>query len=438
MTGPQNRDAPRRTGFTLVGPAFQPDVRRKSPAGTPDLRGGFTLVELLVALALIVFILAILAEAFEKGIGTFRRLKAISDMNERLRSASSIIRRYLAAEHFEGSRRLSDGNFEWSPPQEGFFRIWQGSPDVLGRGGVEEGEGADEDGIHSYRSVDHILHFSVKLRGTSPAEFFRTSLLPPDSKILTLIPNGDVRFQEPGAYHAVWAEVAFFLKDSGETTSDPLDPSRDRLKLYTLHLRQRLAVPDSDLFGVDFPANQVPASDYTTSRTGDYAEMSFYRDANHLYFNSPQDLTMPGRRMGATGPAGATSQEDYLRLVDEPPGRGSPGLGGTDVLLTDVLSMDVRVMNANGVYNSLYACGYPRPPYTATHRPRNPDFGTAAVFDTWSSRADRFFDYRSRITPYQRYSIPLTDIQVYAIQVTLRVWDRRTQQTRQTSILQDL
>jgi hypothetical protein len=166
--------------------------------------------------------------------------------------------------------------------------------------------------------------------------------------------------------------------------------------------------------------------------------MSFYRDANHLYFNSPQDLTMPGRRMGATGPAGATSQEDYLRLVDEPPGRGSPGLGGTDVLLTDVLSMDVRLMTAYGLYSSLYEVGYPRPPYTTTHRPRNQDFGTAAVFDTWSSRADRFFDYRSWNTPFQHNSIPFPGLQIQAIQVTLRVWDRRTQQTRQTSILQDM
>src|SRR5262249_25133235 len=91
-------------------------------------RSGFTIVELLVAMALIVFIMAILAEAFSAGLGAFRRLKAIGDMNERLRMASTIIRRYLAADHFEGKKRLSDRDF-WvnGPPNEGFIRIWQGS-----------------------------------------------------------------------------------------------------------------------------------------------------------------------------------------------------------------------------------------------------------------------------------------------------------------------
>src|SRR3954468_20874461 len=101
-------------------------------------RSGFTITELLVSMALIVFIMAILAEAFDSGITTFRRLKAISDMNDRLRSASTVLRRYLAADHFEGRKRLSDPGF-WKdgPPSEGFFRILQGSA------GITEGADAD-------------------------------------------------------------------------------------------------------------------------------------------------------------------------------------------------------------------------------------------------------------------------------------------------------
>src|SRR5262245_54057590 len=47
-------------------------------------RQGFTLVEMMVALALTVFIMVILSEAFVTGLETFRQLKAIGDMEESL------------------------------------------------------------------------------------------------------------------------------------------------------------------------------------------------------------------------------------------------------------------------------------------------------------------------------------------------------------------
>src|SRR5262245_61577955 len=48
-------------------------------------RSGFTIVELLVAMALILFIMAILSEAFVAGLKSVRDLKAVADMAERLR-----------------------------------------------------------------------------------------------------------------------------------------------------------------------------------------------------------------------------------------------------------------------------------------------------------------------------------------------------------------
>src|SRR5262245_20038226 len=127
-------------------------------------RQGFTLVELLVAMALIVFMMLILSEAFSVALDSFRRVKAIGDMNVRLRTAASILRRDLQADHFEGKRRLSSATF-WNlgPPREGFFRIWQGSRAI--------NEGIDADGLPSTRATDHILHFTVKLRGNDRHDF---------------------------------------------------------------------------------------------------------------------------------------------------------------------------------------------------------------------------------------------------------------------------
>src|SRR5688500_6460688 len=98
-------------------------------------RQGFTITELLVAMALIVFIMYILAEAFSAGSSAFRNHKAIGDMNEKLRTASQTLRNLLETDHIEGKKRMRDPNF-WKegPPREGFFRLWQTSD------GIYEGE----------------------------------------------------------------------------------------------------------------------------------------------------------------------------------------------------------------------------------------------------------------------------------------------------------
>jgi prepilin-type N-terminal cleavage/methylation domain-containing protein len=51
------------------------------------IRRGFTLSELLVAMALITLLMSILSQAFVEGLGTFRHLKGIGDMSEQLRAA---------------------------------------------------------------------------------------------------------------------------------------------------------------------------------------------------------------------------------------------------------------------------------------------------------------------------------------------------------------
>jgi prepilin-type N-terminal cleavage/methylation domain-containing protein len=96
-------------------------------------RRGFTLVEMLVATALIMFIMLILSEAFAQGLDAFRLLKGIGDMEERLRTAITTIRADLAADHFEGNRRLSDPNFwQLGNPREGYFSLSQGGTPTVG------------------------------------------------------------------------------------------------------------------------------------------------------------------------------------------------------------------------------------------------------------------------------------------------------------------
>ena len=71
-------------------------------------RQGFTLVELMVALALIIVIMAIISQAFVEGLETFRNLKALGDLQENLRSAVVPLREDLIARHFSNDQKLSD------------------------------------------------------------------------------------------------------------------------------------------------------------------------------------------------------------------------------------------------------------------------------------------------------------------------------------------
>jgi len=72
-------------------------------------RRAFTITELLVVLALLLIIMATLANAFVAGIQTLRELKALGDLAERLRTSSLQLRRDLAESHFEGMRLIAEG-----------------------------------------------------------------------------------------------------------------------------------------------------------------------------------------------------------------------------------------------------------------------------------------------------------------------------------------
>src|SRR2546423_1073885 len=119
-------------------------------------RRAFTIVEMLVSLALIILIMVVLSEAYSIGLTTFRDLKAIGDMEERLRTVSTLMRSDLTADHFDGRRRLSDPQF-WvqGPPTQGYFRIWWGGPYLAAPiTGVQPqrntNEPPDGDGLASY------------------------------------------------------------------------------------------------------------------------------------------------------------------------------------------------------------------------------------------------------------------------------------------------
>ncbi len=378
-------------------------------------RQGLTLVELLVVAALDIFILWILAYAFAVGSDMFTGMKAIGDLDTKLRTATTTLKHDLSAFHFEGNRRVSDaGYWDLGPPREGFFRIWQGSPSVF--------EGTDAEGIGSWRATDHALHFTIRRTGNRPTDFLwtraprKSPLLASDPIARPFDPPTDAVYRDAaGRYTSQWAEVAYFLRRAEESAAGPL---------YALYRRQLLVVPNTAALNWPGAVAATDAADYfgVSSRPNPNAPGT-------LYFNDPMDLTIPQRRFGMhprrDGGIPTAPAATYPILAET-----YPAVGGSDVVLTDVLSFDIRVRVRGGAeFTDLSAFGPGDNPVFAG--------GPARVFDSWSQRSDEKYDYAGWNLPGTPQSVPLR-LTPEAVQISIRLWHPKTQRTRQVTIVQDL
>ena len=70
-------------------------------------RSGFTLVEVLVSMALILFIMSILSAAFVAATQSVTDLKSAGDLAEKLRGAVNVLRRDLEQDHFTDGLQVS-------------------------------------------------------------------------------------------------------------------------------------------------------------------------------------------------------------------------------------------------------------------------------------------------------------------------------------------
>jgi len=460
-------------------------------------RKGFTLVEMMVAMALTLFIMVILSQAFVAALETFRQLKSIGDMEERLRSVSTLLRRELAADHFEGRKRLSDPGFFYNgPPREGFFRIYQGSATVLPGtpGAVDIWEGYDSDFIGSTRATDHLLHFTVKLRGNNPQDFFSANIGADAASPLILYQSPtDSRYQASGSgsYTSQWAEVAYFLRANGDMTGGTPGTMNPPLPMFSLYRRARLLVPNNQLVNYAPPVGQTTTPTIPNPPETDaagYYPVTAYANVScseptgpfpaAVYFNSPNDITIPDRRFAMSPNNGATNNPlitysiangSYPILADN----GTIATPGADLLLTDVISFDIRFLMPQSaaprmnpttgglidpfidLYDSeaqiagaatLPVLQLAPPPALPPAGPSNTLFANFSatgvpagpkVFDTWSSVNDGVYNYSSWATTGTATSLPL-QLNIQAIKITLRIWDKKTQRTRQVSFIQDM
>ena len=423
-------------------------------------RTGFTLVEVLVAMALILFIMTILGAAFSAATQTVSDLKSAGDLAERLRGAATVIKRDLEADHcFDGQGNVLPVRTVFGtslnpnqPPAQGFFRIYEGQstiPALVAGAPAGDELPPDINGFHSYYQTTASLAYTISLNGTRRDDFL--SAFVPGSPLTTDPTLGppDQRYEDtwspgttiPTVYNSPSAEVALFLV----RTNDVTDASGSgALPLYGLYRRQLLTVPPTAPRGATPPAPWVPNPPVPSAQAPNYVEVSTFPSGGNLAFNRLADLTMPVRRFWMSGPAGAAYQAGgrYATM-----GESNPNYVAADLLMPDVISMDVRVLVlGNSDFLDLFDPGVQQ------YAGGNPAFtgNGPRVFDTWSSQNDALsgvsYGPTAWMTPGSQMSIPLYKsagpnpqmISVQAIQITLRVWDFKTKKTRQVTIVQQM
>ena len=359
---------------------------------TSRRRSGLTLPELMVAAAMSMVIMLIIAFAFREGINSFRKLRGVGQMQDRLRSAQNVLKRDLSSEHFGGLFQqgingpyVRDQRLDiigWKPPEEGYFEVRQLTPSQieLAPNGTPL---VDGDGIPSYAATDHSLRFTVKLTGKRQQDWFYAAGTG----------GGDVDFSNGSIQATRWAEVAYFLF--------PNNDNANGTPLYTLYRQER-------------PLNLGGVSSATVSQWN--------------------------QRIGRT---------TWDPNIFPSPINFQPSGTGDDILITDVLSFEVKVAWSNNTDPSM-ATVSPTFPTPTTAGSGNLDWPVANVssqqggrFDTGSTAdvqaASPSYDWNNPASFNTTVSgAPRFRVRLSTVQIRIRVWDKATESARQITIVQDV
>ena len=428
-------------------------------------RAGFTLVELLVAMALILFIMSIVSVAFVDSTESFRLFRARAELSEKLRFITQTLRTDLRANHFENNRRLSDPDFwEQGPPKAGYFRIEQFS----------QGTGTptmDGDSILTAGPNDkHVLMLSSFLQGQDYRGFHSisdASLNPLRNWLSANGFNSDSRLETGNSYNSPDAEVAWFLGGvrlsnmaavtqydfaKNAASFDRLDASDLGVTLFKLYRRvspmlpcdpSAAPEPGFDPSGLNRVSVVAPSIAATVG--------SNKRRFNCVTSQMDPNVDVPvrrfsGRFMAANNTVTGWKSSSFNTYLSND--SVSPGAAADYAVIADnVLSFSVEVWpdGSNGFTDVRSGFGSSLP-------------GGQAVFDTWCGRpvdptwgvnAD-FASYTGNNKPKWRdvtdpSCVPMTSFlanglpkRLLAVRITIRLYDLNTKSTWQATVIEYL
>lgn len=354
---------------------------------TARARRGFTLVELMVAASMCILGMWLFTWLYKQGLDSFRNAKAQGDLSSQQRAVIELLRRDLAADHFldedrkpNRGRKLSDQlrtlGAGYVAPRGGYFEA--SAPVPTPGPSVEP---ADSDGFGSWRS-NHAVRFTAILPGGVNYKQFSAQ---------TPAGNGN-------QYFGTAAEVAYFLVQNGSTPNN--------IPTYDLYRRQRLcALTDDDAAAINASLQANAAA-----TRADAQEV--------IALRPPPPGPTPGPLQVSTF-ADLRTAANRVQLTP----MTIPARFGDDKILSNVISFELK-FTGNALATTWPTRFTPVPPAQA-----NSDY----PFD-WLPPNLNGVNYGARFdsastNPQFRPS---------AVHVRLRLWNPKTQQTRQTTVVVDL
>jgi type II secretory pathway pseudopilin PulG len=400
----------------------------------PAKRNGFTIVELLVALALVMFIMSIISQVFVDASESFRSQRAKADLSEKLRYLTQTIRADLRANHFEENRRLSDPNF-WikGPPKVGYFRLEQASTynsvDSLTQ---------NDTALISNQFSNTVMAFTVFNSGQEQSNFLSTYFSNADFvnwKSQKLNP-GDTRYEmDANCFNSPFAEIAYFLGPNNYKEIVLQDePGQPVVRLYSLYRKAWLICPE------ELSTTELEISSTTSPKINQRASVIPNQLKTFLNTKGNQGIAntdVPMRRglgqyLGS--PEKVISWKAPLDLNRPFDQNIEPSI--QDYLIAEnVLSFTVEVLPKGGQRFIPLKNLVP-----------NLDFVSGGVFDTWSSRSanqivplgisidppqpnfdaewQNFLNHQNLGMPFSKYQSGIPHIPEFtAIRVTIRLFD---------------
>lgn len=350
-------------------------------------RSGFTLVELMVAAALTILIMAVLATGFQVGLQSLSHLKSAGDLADRLRTAETLLRYDLDAPHFDngsnpGFKLLSDFRFDRpgdpdaAIPTGGFVQIRQGSASTQ--------EGIDQDSLSSTRAITHGISFTARRTGKTPGELF--AAVDGSAGMGMVIAANPMDVAVTGStYVTDWAEVHWFLD-----TNRPI--LVNGVTTFPLCRRVRLLTKSPPL-----PPPAPPGSSLAEVVSADPTGNT----------NTLAAIATPANRLLPAA------------LPNTPP----PSRYGDDIVITNVVSFEVKP-TWQGAPIPRVAIPLPSPPNPVGSSALNADF----PFDDLPSAAGGVFDTATGGA----------GLRITGVQIKIRVYDAKNKLTRQSVVTSKL
>jgi hypothetical protein len=401
---------------------------------TTRTRRGVTLVELLVASAMLMLGMWLMVWLYQQAMANFIGTKAQADLTTQQRTVVMVISRDLGSRFFldedakpNRGRRLSDqwaqtvgpnGTVSWaqlSPPRGGYFSALStpyGNSLFVNPNGVYEA--TDSDGFVSGRSTNHFLQFTIILSGG------------PDYQLI----GAEIPVGTGNQFFGTAAEITYALVPNGLSTAGGY-------VLYDLIRRQRLTALSTD----DTPSYQAAIAPYLG--TDNVSEVTtFTGNTVGSTMLNMSNLTVPANRLQSSlWPLNPVTSKRY----------------GEERLMTNVLSFEVKFSGTPTVLGTTLApSGYgvwPSDPYSNAW-PR-PLVGNSTPSGTGANNTDYPYDFLPFNSQFDTYTTqlgnwqtltastaaptnPIKPIRVTNIMIRIRSYDIKNQTTRQTTITSPL